>query len=174
MKRKGLEQRETPRFIKHSKFSNRLKTASTITSDTKPKQTIFKEISVGCVTMIWVECPRILFRFPAEIWYFYFPLIQNTQSDPGAHLAFYSVGKEGSFHSRGLVVVQLTARPIWWARYEWVKIHFYSSIHFHGVQRDNCIYLLRTVRPIYRTSVPLPSRCCILYIFVNKCKYWVF
>jgi hypothetical protein len=24
---------------------------------------------------------------------------------------------------------------------------------------------LRTVRPIYRTGVPLPSRCCILYIF---------
>ena len=23
----------------------------------------------------------------------------------------------------------------------------------------------RTVRPIYRTGVPLPSRCCILYIF---------
>jgi len=24
------------------------------------------------------------------------------------------------------------------------------------------------VRPIYRTGVPLPSRCCILYIFFNK------
>jgi len=24
---------------------------------------------------------------------------------------------------------------------------------------------LRTVRPIYRTGVPLPSKCCILYIF---------
>jgi hypothetical protein len=30
---------------------------------------------------------------------------------------------------------------------------------------------LRTVRPIYRTGVPLPSRCCILYIFFNKYKY---
>jgi len=29
------------------------------------------------------------------------------------------------------------------------------------------------VRPIYRTGIPLPSRCCILYIFFNKCKYWV-
>jgi len=27
---------------------------------------------------------------------------------------------------------------------------------------------------IYRTRVPLPSRCCILYIFFNKCKYRVF
>jgi len=27
------------------------------------------------------------------------------------------------------------------------------------------IKLLRTVRPIYRTGVPLPSRYCILYIF---------
>ena len=26
---------------------------------------------------------------------------------------------------------------------------------------------LRTVRPIYRTGVPLPSRCCILYIFLT-------
>ena len=33
---------------------------------------------------------------------------------------------------------------------------------------------LRTVRPIYRTGVPLPSRCCIFYIFFNKYKYWVF
>ena len=24
---------------------------------------------------------------------------------------------------------------------------------------------LRTVRPIYRTNIPLPSKCCILYIF---------
>jgi len=30
------------------------------------------------------------------------------------------------------------------------------------------------VRPIYRTGVPLTSRCCILYIFFNKYKYWVF
>jgi len=30
------------------------------------------------------------------------------------------------------------------------------------------------MRPIYRTGVPLPSRCCILYIFFNKYKYWVF
>jgi hypothetical protein len=27
---------------------------------------------------------------------------------------------------------------------------------------------------IYRTGVPLPSKCCILYIFFNKYKYWVF
>jgi len=36
---------------------------------------------------------------------------------------------------------------------------------------------LRTVRPIYRTGVPLPSRCCILYIYIfffNKFKCWVF
>ena len=26
---------------------------------------------------------------------------------------------------------------------------------------------LRTVRPIYRTGVPLPSKCCILYIFFS-------
>jgi len=27
---------------------------------------------------------------------------------------------------------------------------------------------LRTVRPKYRTGVPLPSRCCILYIFFQQ------
>jgi hypothetical protein len=36
-------------------------------------------------------------------------------------------------------------------------------------------YPLRTVRPIYRTGVLLPSKCCILYIFFsNKYKYRVF
>ena len=31
---------------------------------------------------------------------------------------------------------------------------------------------LRTVRPIYRTDIPLPSRCCIIYFFFfNKYKY---
>ena len=33
----------------------------------------------------------------------------------------------------------------------------------HSVEHRS--YPLRTVRPIYRTGVPLPSRCCILYIF---------
>jgi hypothetical protein len=33
---------------------------------------------------------------------------------------------------------------------------------------------LRTLRPIYRTGGPLASRCCILHIFFNKYKYWVF
>jgi hypothetical protein len=32
-------------------------------------------------------------------------------------------------------------------------------------------YPLRTVRPTYRTGVPPPSRCCILYIFFNNYKY---
>ena len=27
---------------------------------------------------------------------------------------------------------------------------------------------LRTMHPIYRTGVPLPSRCCILYIFFQQ------
>jgi hypothetical protein len=27
---------------------------------------------------------------------------------------------------------------------------------------------------IYRTGIPLPSRCSILYIFFNKYKYWAF
>jgi hypothetical protein len=27
---------------------------------------------------------------------------------------------------------------------------------------------------LYRTDVPLPSKCCILYIFFNNYKYWVF
>jgi len=30
------------------------------------------------------------------------------------------------------------------------------------------------MRPIYRTGLPLPSRCCIVYFFFNKYKYWVF
>jgi len=33
---------------------------------------------------------------------------------------------------------------------------------------------LRTVRPIYRTGVPLPSRCWIFYIFSHNFKYGVF
>jgi hypothetical protein len=140
MKRKPLDQWETSRFIRHSKVSNRLETASRITSDTKPKQIIFKEISVGCVTRIWAECPRILVWSEAEVWYLYLPLIQNIQSDHGANLASYSVGKKGGFHSRGPEVVKLTTRPIWCASYEWVKLHFYPPIYFHGVQRDSYSY----------------------------------
>jgi len=30
------------------------------------------------------------------------------------------------------------------------------------------------VRPIYRTGAPLSTRCCILCVSFNKCKYWVF
>lgn len=130
MKRKPVELWETARFIKHSKFSNRLEKASRITSDAKPKQIVFKEISVGCLTRIWAECPRILVWSPAEVWCLYFPLIQNIQSDPGAHLASYSVGKEGGFHSRGPVIVKPTTRPIWYASYEWVKLHYYTRHAF--------------------------------------------
>jgi len=132
MKRKHLGQWETPRFIRHSKFSNRMEAASRITSDTKPKQIISKEISVGCVTRIWAECLRILVWSPALVWYLYtyFPFIQNIQNDPGAHPASYSVGKEGGFHSRAPVVVKLTTRPIWCASYEWVKLHFCSPLYF--------------------------------------------
>jgi hypothetical protein len=33
---------------------------------------------------------------------------------------------------------------------------------------STCIRLnLRTVRPIYRTGLPLPSKCCILYMFFS-------
>jgi hypothetical protein len=32
----------------------------------------------------------------------------------------------------------------------------------------------KTVRPLYRTGLPLPSRYYILYIFFNNYKYWVF
>jgi hypothetical protein len=28
--------------------------------------------------------------------------------------------------------------------------------------------ILRTLRPIYRTGVPLPTRCCVLYIFLTN------
>jgi hypothetical protein len=34
----------------------------------------------------------------------------------------------------------------------------------------SCNSPLRTLRPIFRTDVPLPSRCCILCIFFNKYK----
>jgi len=30
-----------------------------------------------------------------------------------------------------------------------------------------CHEPLRTMRPIYRTGVPLPTRCCILYFFFS-------
>ena len=39
--------------------------------------------------------------------------------------------------------------------------HFLIFIHVERI----VFYPLRTVRPIYRTGVPLPSKCCILYIF---------
>jgi len=33
---------------------------------------------------------------------------------------------------------------------------------------------LRTLRPIYRTGILLPSGCCIAYVFFIRYKYWVF
>ena len=44
------------------------------------------------------------------------------------------------------------------------------STHVHPSStevKNEWIYPLRTVRPLYRTGVPLPSRCCILYIFFS-------
>jgi len=37
-----------------------------------------------------------------------------------------------------------------------IMLRFFGSCIIHILQR--------TLRPIYRTGVPLPSRCCILYI----------
>jgi hypothetical protein len=45
--------------------------------------------------------------------------------------------------------------------YTYVYVWAFSQIqHNHSLRLP-----LRTVRPIYNTGVPLPSRCCILYIF---------
>jgi hypothetical protein len=62
-----------------------------------------------------------------------------------------------------------------------IEINQGKKVHFVGPYYTNvlCLYLntsvhavlyllpLRTVRPIYRTGIPLPSRCCILYIFFS-------
>jgi hypothetical protein len=43
------------------------------------------------------------------------------------------------------------------------------DIHVRGGHNmDNEDEPLITVRPIYRTGVPLPSQCCILYIFLTN------
>jgi len=61
-----------------------------------------------------------------------------------------------------------------------LNAHFvsFSNIRQHNAETKSFTWAmsqpLRTVRPIHRTRVPLPSRCCILYIFFNKYKYWVF
>jgi hypothetical protein len=45
----------------------------------------------------------------------------------------------------------------------------YYILDFWSVMSINwCCEPLRTMRPIYRTGVPLPSRCCILYIFFQQ------
>jgi hypothetical protein len=50
--------------------------------------------------------------------------------------------------------------------YCFITAKYKLPYHLHTPQR--------TARPIYRTGVPLLSRCCILYIFFSKYKYWVF
>ena len=49
-------------------------------------------------------------------------------------------------------------------------------LHYEGYSTDKNgkKKTLRTMRPIYRTGVPLPTRCCILYSFFNYYKYWEF
>jgi hypothetical protein len=42
------------------------------------------------------------------------------------------------------------------------SITFFFVLNFSHSRKN---YPLRTVRPIYRTGVPLPSRCCILCFF---------
>jgi hypothetical protein len=53
------------------------------------------------------------------------------------------------------------------------KLRFLTSIYslpttFNVALILHFIQPLRTVRPIYRTGVPLPSKCCILYIYIYK------
>ena len=51
----------------------------------------------------------------------------------------------------------------------------YVTINWQNIEPGR-VEPLRTVRPIYRTGVPLTSKCCILYIYIffNRYKYWVF
>jgi len=39
-----------------------------------------------------------------------------------------------------------------------------SAVSHVGIPYES----LRTLRPIYRTGAPLPSKCCILYIFLTN------
>jgi hypothetical protein len=61
-----------------------------------------------------------------------------------------------------------------WRRY---VLYITTNIHRCALATGPyTVYPLRTVRPICRTGVPLPSRCCIIYIyfFFNKYVYRVF
>jgi hypothetical protein len=50
-----------------------------------------------------------------------------------------------------------------------------TCLDYRNVPNSLTYLPLRTVRPIYRKGVPLPSRCCILYIFFfNNYKYEYF
>jgi len=62
-----------------------------------------------------------------------------------------------------------------------VLLHIILGIYIHRTFLSDTLQKptkqdkpLRTVRPLYRTGIPLLSRCCILYIFFNNYKYWVF
>jgi len=57
-------------------------------------------------------------------------------------------------HVSRIMVKSLTLRLI----ILYIYIYDISNLRVKG---------LRTVRPVYRTGVPLPSRCCILYIFTT-------
>jgi hypothetical protein len=51
------------------------------------------------------------------------------------------------------------------------KLYRYSVKQTHLHLKLYTYYPLRTVRPIYMTGVPLPSKCCILYFFFSNYKY---
>jgi hypothetical protein len=63
----------------------------------------------------------------------------------------------------------------WLQRRQWCwasQLHYLPSIITAACSVD---LTFKNCAPyIWQTDVPLPSRCCILYIFFNNCKYWVF
>jgi hypothetical protein len=70
----------------------------------------------------------------------------------------WQMGFDSAF--KGLTLIPLMWR-IWWALNNASKWQMGFDSAFKG---------LRTVRPIYRTGVPLPFICCIIYI----CIYIIF
>jgi hypothetical protein len=55
-----------------------------------------------------------------------------------------------------------------WIGFNFVSDNLYllcSVFNFYYQPYAVIYYPLRTVRPICRTGIPLPSKCCILYIF---------
>ena len=123
-------------------------------------------VCVCCVWCVW--CVWCVYVFA------WCSLLSKTLSLNHSMTKFHSVRNTTHTHTAQFYNERISTDPILitWQNtvYEPPEDGFKKRPKHVGAS-VKCFNPLRTVRPIYRTGVPLPSKCCILYKFFNNYKY---